>query len=151
MKVKFDQSTPQYMKQTMFFSLSATAGVNHHVCLWNPYVISKPVGVRSLWFAVLWSFLSSGLLCSLWKKRRWTLHDQIQAKVHLYNWELFLKTFHGQSLFLFFLNIFVVLVNKCFSRPLFLQIGQYACIIRLFSLLWKRCWIGIERSPFFSS
>lgn len=53
MKVKFDQSTPQYMKQTMFFSLSATAGVNHHVCLWNPYVISKPVGVRSLWSAFL--------------------------------------------------------------------------------------------------
>ena len=28
----------------MFFYL-ATAGVNHHVLLWNPYVISKPVGV----------------------------------------------------------------------------------------------------------
>ena len=26
----------------------ATAGVNHHVCLWNPYVISKPVGVSSV-------------------------------------------------------------------------------------------------------
>ncbi|XP_027044038.1 WD repeat-containing protein 49-like [Pocillopora damicornis] len=26
-------------------NLIATAGVNHHVCLWNPYVISKPVGV----------------------------------------------------------------------------------------------------------
>ncbi|XP_030621088.1 WD repeat-containing protein 49 [Chanos chanos] len=26
-------------------SLIATAGVNHQVCLWNPYVISKPVGV----------------------------------------------------------------------------------------------------------
>ena len=25
--------------------LLATAGVNHHVLLWNPYVISKPVGV----------------------------------------------------------------------------------------------------------
>ena len=24
---------------------SATAGVNHHVCLWNPYVVSKPNGV----------------------------------------------------------------------------------------------------------
>ena len=28
--------------------LLATAGVNHHVCLWNPYVISKPVGVGSV-------------------------------------------------------------------------------------------------------
>ncbi|CAH1788695.1 unnamed protein product [Owenia fusiformis] len=26
-------------------NLIATAGVNHHVCLWNPYVISKPNGV----------------------------------------------------------------------------------------------------------
>ncbi|XP_077981287.1 cilia- and flagella-associated protein 337-like isoform X2 [Glandiceps talaboti] len=26
-------------------NLIATAGVNHHVCLWNPYVISKPVGL----------------------------------------------------------------------------------------------------------
>ena len=26
---------------------TATAGVNHHVCLWNPYVVSKPNGVRS--------------------------------------------------------------------------------------------------------
>ncbi|CAB4027277.1 WD repeat-containing 49-like, partial [Paramuricea clavata] len=26
-------------------NLIATAGVNHHVLLWNPYVISKPVGV----------------------------------------------------------------------------------------------------------
>ncbi|CAH8527455.1 unnamed protein product [Heterobilharzia americana] len=24
----------------------ATAGVNYHVCLWNPYVVSKPNGVR---------------------------------------------------------------------------------------------------------
>ena len=30
--------------QSINFSL-ATAGVNHHVLLWNPYVISKPVGV----------------------------------------------------------------------------------------------------------
>ena len=30
-----------------FLFLLATAGVNHHVCLWNPYVISKPVGVSS--------------------------------------------------------------------------------------------------------
>ncbi|XP_021372288.1 WD repeat-containing protein 49-like isoform X4 [Mizuhopecten yessoensis] len=26
-------------------NLIATAGVNHHVCLWNPYVVSKPNGV----------------------------------------------------------------------------------------------------------
>ncbi|XP_022090760.1 WD repeat-containing protein 49-like isoform X1 [Acanthaster planci] len=26
-------------------NLIATAGVNHHVCLWNPYVVSKPVGL----------------------------------------------------------------------------------------------------------
>ncbi|XP_033126562.1 WD repeat-containing protein 49-like isoform X2 [Anneissia japonica] len=26
-------------------NLIATSGVDHHVCLWNPYVISKPVGV----------------------------------------------------------------------------------------------------------
>jgi len=25
--------------------ISATAGVNSHVCLWNPYVVSKPTGV----------------------------------------------------------------------------------------------------------
>ena len=24
---------------------SATAGVNHHVCLWNPHIVSKPNGV----------------------------------------------------------------------------------------------------------
>ena len=23
----------------------ATAGVNHHVCLWNPHIVSKPNGV----------------------------------------------------------------------------------------------------------
>uniref|UniRef100_A0A8D1F4R1 EF-hand domain-containing protein n=3 Tax=Sus scrofa TaxID=9823 RepID=A0A8D1F4R1_PIG len=28
-------------------NLIATAGINHKVCLWNPYVVSKPVGV--LW------------------------------------------------------------------------------------------------------
>ncbi|XP_053387026.1 WD repeat-containing protein 49-like isoform X3 [Mercenaria mercenaria] len=26
-------------------NLIATAGVNHHVCLWNPYVVSKPNGI----------------------------------------------------------------------------------------------------------
>ena len=26
------------------FCLIATAGINNHVCLWNPYVVSKPVG-----------------------------------------------------------------------------------------------------------
>ena len=26
-------------------SILATANVNHHVCLWNPYVDSKPNGV----------------------------------------------------------------------------------------------------------
>ena len=53
MRVIFDQSTLCYKTDNVLFSLAATAGVNHHVCLWNPYVISKPVGVRSLWFDVL--------------------------------------------------------------------------------------------------
>ena len=36
--------TISYISCPLFFYL-ATAGVNHHVLLWNPYVISKPVGV----------------------------------------------------------------------------------------------------------
>jgi len=31
---------------------AATAGVNSHICLWNPYVVNKPVGVsRAHFFA----------------------------------------------------------------------------------------------------
>lgn len=29
----------------MLFSPIATAGLNNQVCLWNPYLVSKPVGV----------------------------------------------------------------------------------------------------------
>ena len=29
----------------MWFQCLATAGVNHQVCLWNPYVVSKPNGM----------------------------------------------------------------------------------------------------------
>lgn len=31
---------------TLTVYLLATAGVNHQVCLWNPFVLSKPNGVR---------------------------------------------------------------------------------------------------------
>ena len=45
--------TISYISYPLSFYL-ATAGVNHHVLLWNPYVISKPVGVsmkgKSLFF-----------------------------------------------------------------------------------------------------
>ena len=38
-----------YADTTMtYFIFPATAGVNHHVCLWNPYVVSKPNGVGTL-------------------------------------------------------------------------------------------------------
>lgn len=30
---------------SLIISLLATAGVNHHVCLWNPHIVSKPNGV----------------------------------------------------------------------------------------------------------
>lgn len=32
-------------KNSFFFFIKATANVNNHVCLWNPYVVSKPTGV----------------------------------------------------------------------------------------------------------
>ncbi|KAK2183025.1 hypothetical protein NP493_327g03000 [Ridgeia piscesae] len=57
--MKTDLSVKQVTKKTRFnisqgvnafdydeiLNLIATAGVNHHVCLWNPYVASKPNGV----------------------------------------------------------------------------------------------------------
>lgn len=44
-----------YMKSTalvtisvlifVIFLLIATAGIDHKICLWNPYVVSKPTGI----------------------------------------------------------------------------------------------------------
>ncbi|XP_068715125.1 cilia- and flagella-associated protein 337-like [Montipora foliosa] len=64
-------------------NLIATAGVNHHVCLWNPYVISKPVGVLRGHMQSIISvcFIESrGQLISLSKDkvlRIWDTHLQV--------------------------------------------------------------------------
>ncbi|XP_048581905.1 WD repeat-containing protein 49 isoform X2 [Nematostella vectensis] len=64
-------------------NLVATAGVNHHVCLWNPYVISKPVGVLRghMQSVVAVHFIESrGQLISLSKDkvlRIWDTHLQV--------------------------------------------------------------------------
>ncbi|XP_015771597.1 PREDICTED: uncharacterized protein LOC107349914 [Acropora digitifera] len=64
-------------------NLIATAGVNHHVCLWNPYVISKPVGVLRghMQSVISVRFIESrGQLISLSKDkvlRIWDTHLQV--------------------------------------------------------------------------
>ena len=70
------------IKKTFFFWFwLATAGINNKVCLWNPYVVSKP-------FGVLWGHSASVIAVQFFASRKQLFsfsQDKVSSIVHLFS------------------------------------------------------------------
>lgn len=137
--LKFISQVQSVNKDSLILFL-ATAGVNHHVCLWNPYVISKPVGVKFL--QVVFSRIAN-----YWVK--WPSSKMVQDNDN-FNRQFYLKSVNTciidgkrkshhiveipfMSVFLLFCEFSIVLWYSITALPYFL----WCCVSRFSEVICK--------------